>query len=311
MQCGGQHMAANRGKPAILLDAAVPTKVSSPWTILEHEESHQGHTELGPRPGWEHQPQPQWEIPWWEFIWGLTSKQEPSVCKLKASLLILPWCTWHCDFTTQTPACCFLSSSRSPSASCDDPPTCRNAERLGLTLWSRARVPISRGKHCTEFSFPPTVRPEKSNGTLFCPLHCLPLKFLPSGALTFARNPFSPFQETWTFREMSTLCGVTESKSLTLCTLRHQARFPQSHSLEKKKRIILYSPSPAIEPSHHYFISNNTVLFTEDTLSWNTSNPCRFWWLGVEPAHCNTYWSILSPGWVASQLPEWVLKTSL
>lgn len=104
---------------------------------------------------------------------------------------------------------------------------------LGLSSWSRARAPISRGKHCTEFSFPPLYAKRKATGSCSVPYTIFLSNFSPR-ALTFAQNPFPPFQETWTSREMSTLCGVMESKSLTVYTHAKQG-FPKSTHWKKKE----------------------------------------------------------------------------
>ena len=76
-------------------------------------------------------------------------------------------------------------------------------------------------------------------------------------------------------RELFNFWGVMESKPWTLRTLKCQARFFPKITPWKKERIPLYFEFLTIECSHHYFISNNTILFRENTLSWNTCNQCK------------------------------------
>ena len=69
--------------------------------------------------------------------------------------------------------------------------------------------------------------------------------------------------------------GVMERKPWTLRTLKCQARFFPKITPWKKERIPLYFEFLTIECSCHYFICNNTILFRENTLSWNTCNQCK------------------------------------
>lgn len=122
--------------------------------------------------------------------------------------------------------------------------------------------------NCTVFCFSSTVCQEKINSTLFSICYTVFLANIFLKILIFAVNPFLPFQEKWKLRQMFSLCGVTESKSLTSgINLNAKQSFPQNY-LFLGKRIILYSESATTGCSHNYFILKNTV-------SWNIGNQCK------------------------------------
>lgn len=92
--------------------------------------------------------------------------------------------------------------------------------------------------NCTVCKISPTACQKKVKCLLFTVLYAVFLLDFFLWTLTSAGNLFSPFQQQWKLRVMFNLCGITESKSLTLSTLQCQARFSPKSLLGKKRELL-------------------------------------------------------------------------